>query len=100
MKAFVRDRYGPPSVLELKDVAVPSVHAGEVLVRVRAASLNQADPDDLYGRPPFTRMGTGFRWPRNRGLGLDAAGHVEAVGEGVSAFRPGDELFGDLREFG
>ena len=100
MKAFVRDRYGSPDVLELSEVATPTVKAGEVLVRLRAASLNQADLDYLYGRPMLTRMGTGFRRPRNRGLGLDAAGEVEAVGAGVTAFRPGDEVFGDLTQFG
>lgn len=100
MKAFIRDRYGPPDVLELNDLPLPSPAAGEVLVRLRAASLNQADLDYLYGRPMLTRMGTGFRRPRNRGLGLDAAGEVEAVGPAVTAFRPGDEVFGDLTEFG
>ncbi len=100
MKAFVRDRYGSPDVLELSEIATPTVKAGEVLVRLRAASLNQADLDYLYGRPMLTRMGTGFRRPRNRGLGLDAAGEVEAVGAGVTAFRPGDEVFGDLTQFG
>ena len=63
MKAFVRDRYGSPDVLELSEVATPTVKAGEVLVRLRAASLNQADLDYLYGRPMLTRMGTGFRRP-------------------------------------
>jgi NADPH:quinone reductase-like Zn-dependent oxidoreductase len=100
MRTFVRDRYGPPDVLELSEIPRPTVRAGEVLVRVRAASLNQADLDYLYGRPMLTRMATGFRGPRNRGLGLDAAGEVEAVGAGVTAFRPGDEVFGDLTEFG
>jgi NADPH:quinone reductase-like Zn-dependent oxidoreductase len=100
MKAFVRDRYGSPDVLVLSELATPAVKAGEVLVRLRAASLNQADLDYLYGRPVLTRMGTGFRRPRNRGLGLDAAGTVEAVGAGVAAFRPGDEVFGDLTQFG
>ncbi len=100
MKAFVRDRYGPPDVLQLDESPIPTVAAGEVLVRLRAASLNQADLDYLYGRPMLTRMGTGLRRPRNRGLGLDAAGEVEAVGAGVTAFRAGDEVFGDLTEFG
>jgi NADPH:quinone reductase-like Zn-dependent oxidoreductase len=100
MKAFVRDRYGPPEVLELRELPRPTVAAGEVLVRIRAASLNQADLDYLYGRPPLTRMGTGFRRPRNRGLGLDAAGEVEAVGAAVTTLRPGDQVFGDLTEFG
>jgi NADPH:quinone reductase-like Zn-dependent oxidoreductase len=100
MKAFVRDRYGSPDVLELREFPRPTVKAGEVLVRLRAASLNQADLDYLYGRPMLTRMGTGFHRPRNRGLGLDAAGEVQAVGTGVTAFRPGDEVFGDLTQFG
>jgi NADPH:quinone reductase-like Zn-dependent oxidoreductase len=100
MKAFIRDRYGPPDVLELRDLLLPAAAAGEVLVRLRAASLNQADLDYLYGRPMLTRMGTGFRRPRNAGLGLDAAGVVEAVGSAVTMFRPGDEVFGDLTVFG
>jgi NADPH:quinone reductase-like Zn-dependent oxidoreductase len=100
VKTFVRDRYGPPDVLELKEFPRPTVDAGEVLVRLRAASLNQADLDYLYGRPTLTRMGTGFRRPRHRGLGLDAAGEVAEVGQAVTAFRPGDEVFGDLTEFG
>ena len=100
MRTYVRDRYGPPDVLELSEVPSPIAKAGEVLVRLRAASLNQADLDYLYGRPMLTRMGTGFRRPRNRGLGLDAAGEVEAVGAGVTAFRPGDEVFGDLTQYG
>lgn len=100
MKAFVRDRYGSPDVLQLRDIEMPVVDDDGVLVRVRASSLNQADLDYLYGRPLFTKMGTGFRRPRDRGLGLDAAGRVEAVGKRVTAFRPGDDVFGDLTEFG
>ena len=71
-----------------------------MLVRVRAASLNQADLDYLLGKPFLTRMGTGLRTPRNRGLGLDVAGQVEAVGRDVTTFQPGDEVFGDLTAFG
>jgi NADPH:quinone reductase-like Zn-dependent oxidoreductase len=100
MKAFVRDRYGPPDVLELAELPTPTVGPGEVLVRLRAASLNQADLDYLYGRPMLTRIATGFRGPKHARLGLDAAGVVEAVGPGVTAFRPGDEVFGDLTQFG
>ena len=100
MKAIVRDRYGSPDVLELRDIEMPVVKADEVLVRVRAASLNQADLDYLYGRPLLTKMGTGFRRPKNRGVGLDAAGLVEAVGTDVTAFKPGDAVFGDLTQFG
>ena len=96
----MRDRYGSPDVLELKDVDLPVVGDGDVLVRVQAASLNAADLDYLYGRPFLTRMGTGLRTPRNRGLGLDAAGVVEMVGKDVTRFKPGDQVFGDLTAYG
>ncbi len=100
MKAIRRDRYGPPDILELDDVEKPVPKNDEVLVRIRASSLNQADLDYLLGKPFLTRMGTGLRTPRNRGLGLDAAGQVEAVGPDVTAFQPGDDVFGDLTAFG
>jgi NADPH:quinone reductase-like Zn-dependent oxidoreductase len=100
MKAIIRSAYGSPDVLELADIEVPAVEDDGVLVRVRAASLNAADLDYLYGKPLLTRMGTGLRKPRNRGLGLDAAGQVEAVGRDVTQLQPGDDVFGDLTEFG
>jgi len=100
MKAIIRSEYGSPDVLELADLDVPAVEDDGVLVRLRAASLNAADLDYLYGKPLLTRMGTGLRTPRNRGLGLDAAGQVEAVGRDVTQYRPGDDVFGDLTEFG
>ena len=96
----MRDRYGPPETLELVELDMPVVGDHGVLVRIRAASLNQADLDYLYGRPFLTRLGTGLRKPRNRGLGLDVAGEVEAVGSAVTAFRRGDAVFGDLTQFG
>lgn len=100
MKAIVRSVYGSPDVLELREIDRPVVGEGDVLVRVRASSVNQADLDYLTGRPLVTRLGTGLRKPRNRGLGLDVAGEVEAVGRSVKRFRPGDEVFGDLTEHG
>jgi NADPH:quinone reductase-like Zn-dependent oxidoreductase len=100
VKAIVRTTYGSPDVLDLKEVDMPVVGDDGVLVRIHAASLNAADLDYLYGRPMLTRMGTGLRKPKNRGLGLDATGVVEAVGKDVSRFKPGDEVFGDLTEFG
>lgn len=100
MKAIRRERYGPPAILELMDIEKPVAKEDEVLVRVRAASLNQADLDYLLGKPFLTRMGTGLRTPRNHGLGLDVAGEVEAVGRDVTLFKPGDEVFGDLTAFG
>jgi NADPH:quinone reductase-like Zn-dependent oxidoreductase len=100
MKAFVRDRYGSPEVLVLEDVERPTVGDDDLLVRVVASSLNQGDLDYLYGRPLLTRMGIGLGRPRGRGLGFDVAGRVEAVGTRASMFRVGDEVFGDLTQFG
>ncbi len=100
MKAIVRSAYGPPDVLELKDIGMPRAGDGEVLVRIAAASVNSGDLDYMYGRPTVARLGTGLRVPRNRLLGLDIAGTVEAVGKDVTRFVPGDEVFGDLTEHG
>ena len=100
MKAWIRDRYGSPDVLEFTDVEMPVVADDGVLVRVQASSVNQADLDYLYGIPAVARLGTGLRRPTNRGIGLDVAGQVEAVGKDVTRFRPGDEVFGDMTEFG
>jgi len=100
MKAIVRHRYGSTDVLELQEIDKPVVTHEGVLVRVHATSLNSGDLDYLHGRPLIARIGTGLRKPRNRGLGFDVAGHVEAVGEGVTELRPGDEVFGDLTQYG
>jgi NADPH:quinone reductase-like Zn-dependent oxidoreductase len=100
MKAIVRDRYGSPDVVEMRDVPTPAVGEDDVLVRVRAASLNAADLDYLYGRPRIARLATGVRRPRNLVLGLDVAGQVEAVGSKVTAFRRGDDVYGDMTAFG
>jgi len=100
IKAIMRSEYGSPDVLRFEEVAVPVPKEDEVLVRVRASSVNMADVDYLLGRPKFARLGTGLRVPRNRGLGLDVAGVVEAVGENAKSFRLGDEVFGDLSEHG
>jgi NADPH:quinone reductase-like Zn-dependent oxidoreductase len=96
MKAAVRDRYGPPEVVEVRDLESPVPGDGEVLVRVRAASVNRADLDALYARWAFLRPIMGVRAPRNHRLGIDAAGVVESVGPGVTRFGPGDRVFGDL----
>ena len=100
MKAWVRDEYGGTDALEFTDIDMPAVADDGVLVRVQASSVNQADLDYLYGRPAIARLGTGLRRPTNRGLGLDVAGQVEAVGRAVTRFQPGDEVFGDMTEFG
>ena len=101
MRAIVRDQYGSPDVLELREVARPGiVRDQDVLVRVRAASLNADDLEYMYGRPGFARIGIGLRRPRQRILGSDVAGEVEAVGKGVTHLHPGDEVFGNMTQFG
>ena len=99
MKAVVRDSYGTPGVLELRDVAKPTPSAGQVLVRVLAASVNDWDWGMLRGSPENRLLG-GFLRPKVHVLGCDIAGRVEAVGAGVTAFRPGDEVYGDLSSSG
>ena len=94
MKAVVYDRYGPPDVLRVDDVPTPSPAAGQVLVRVAATSVNLSDWECLRGSPLYARLG-GLRSPARRTLGSDIAGWVDTVGEGVTRFRPGDEVYGD-----
>jgi len=101
MRAIVHTRYGGPDALELRDVDRPSPGPGEVLVRVRAASVNAADWHVMRGKPFLVRfMGFGLRSPGDAGFGADVAGEVEAVGRDVTAFRPGDRVFGDLSASG
>lgn len=100
MLAYVRSEYGSPDVLRLEEVPRPTPVDREVLVRVHAASVNMADVDYLMGRPKVARLITGPRRPRNASLGLDLAGRVEEVGDQVTRLKPGDEVFGDLTEFG
>ena len=94
MKAIVRERYGSPDVLELKDIEKPVVDDDSVLVRVRAASINAYDWHMMRGSPYLVRMVAGLRKPKSSGMGVDVAGQVEAVGKNVTQFRPGDEVFG------
>ena len=94
MRAVVRSRYGSPDVLELQEVEVPMLADDGVLVRVHAASVNRADWYALTGTPLVGRTGIGLLRPKDRGLGTDFAGTVDAVGKDVSQFRPGDEVFG------
>ena len=94
MRAAVYDRYGPPDVLRIEELPTPSPGPGQVLVRVAATSINLSDWECLRGSPMYARIG-GLRRPARRTLGSDIAGHVEAVGTGVTGFRPGDEVYGD-----
>ncbi|GAB3848012.1 NAD(P)-dependent alcohol dehydrogenase [Dactylosporangium cerinum] len=96
MKAIVQDRYGPSDVLRLGEVDPPVTAAGEVLVRVHAASVNARDWHVMRGDPYVARMAFGLGAPKVRVRGTDFAGRVEAVGAGVTGFRPGDEVFGEI----
>ncbi|ANZ41667.1 NADPH:quinone reductase [Lentzea guizhouensis] len=97
MRAVVQDRYGSPDALELRDVEPPAATGDEVLVRVRAASVNAYDWHMMRGDPYLARLtGIGFAGPRRKIRGRDFAGTVEAVGRDVRRFRPGDEVYGDL----
>ena len=92
MQAITYHRYGPPDVLELETVELPALGDDEVLVRVRAASVNPRDWHYLRGLPYIMRP-IGLRIPKDGGLGSDMAGQVEAVGRAVTRFRPGDEVY-------
>jgi NADPH:quinone reductase-like Zn-dependent oxidoreductase len=95
MKAAVRERYGAPrSAVEIRELPRPEPGPDEVLVRVRAASINIADWYEVTGRPWIARPSTGLRRPKETRIGVDYAGIVEAVGTDVDQFRPGDEVFG------
>jgi NADPH:quinone reductase-like Zn-dependent oxidoreductase len=97
MKAIIYTEYGSPDVLRMAEVAKPTPLTGELLVRVHATGLNAADRYNLYGKPFITRLFTGgLRRPARTILGADVVGIVEAVGDGVTAFRPGDAVFADL----
>ena len=94
MRAVVYDSYGPPSVLRLEHIPIPTPRRDEVLVRIVATSLNLSDWEGLRGSPAYARFG-GLRRPRRHVLGSDIAGVVDAVGPGASRFREGDEVYGD-----
>ena len=96
MKAIVYKRYGPPDVVELREIEKPTPGEGDVLVRVRAASVNPYDWHFLRGEPYVMRMESGLRRPKTNGLGVDVAGEVEAVGDGVTRLRAGDAVFGGV----
>jgi 2-desacetyl-2-hydroxyethyl bacteriochlorophyllide A dehydrogenase len=97
MKAVVYQKYGPPEVLQLKQVEKPTPKNNEVIAKVHAASVNPADWHLVRGKPFLLRlMGFGLLKPRNEIPGCDVAGRIEAVGGHVKQFRPGDEIFGDI----
>ncbi|MEV7992512.1 NAD(P)-dependent alcohol dehydrogenase [Streptomyces sp. NPDC086077] len=95
MKAVVQNRYGGWDTLEFREVARPVPAAGEVLVRVRAASVNAYDWHYMHGDPKIARAAFGLRRPKAAVRGRDFAGVVEAVGAAVEALAPGDEVYGE-----
>jgi NADPH:quinone reductase-like Zn-dependent oxidoreductase len=94
MRACVSYVYGDPSVQEIDK---PALAADRILVRVHAAGVNPLDVHEVRGTPLFARPLLGMRGPKNSRRGVDAAGTVEAVGDDVTEFRPGDEVFGSCR---
>jgi NADPH:quinone reductase-like Zn-dependent oxidoreductase len=101
MKAIVYEEYGPPEVLQLREVEKPIPEDNEVLVKVHAAAVNYGDWAILRGKPFVVRlMSGGLLKPKHTILGADIAGRVEAVGGNVKQFQPGDEVFGDISACG
>ena len=97
MKAIVYTKYGSPEVLQLAEVEKPAPRDDEVLVKVHAASVNAYDWHMLTADIFLVRFEAGLVKPKNRLLGADIAGRVEAVGSNVKQFKPGDEVFGEAR---
>src|SRR5512136_1113331 len=89
MKAIVYTKFGPPEVLQLKEVEKPTPKANEVLIKIYATTVVKEDPD-LRASPGFN----GLLKPRNPILGQELAGEIEAIGQAVTRFRPGDPVFG------
>ena len=100
MTAVVHDRYGPPEVLRLEEVERPVPKEDEVLIRIRATTVNRTDCHIRRADPFFWRFFAGLRRPKQRILGSELAGEVEAVGPAVSEFAVGDHVFGISGRFG
>jgi NADPH:quinone reductase-like Zn-dependent oxidoreductase len=100
MKAFIYEKYGPPETLRMAEVDKPVPNADEALVKVLAVSVNAADWHVLRGKPLFSRATLGLLRPKHQILGVDIAGQVEAVGSGVTGFKPGDEVYANLLDHG
>jgi len=100
VKAIVYTKYGSPDVLELQEIEKPVPGDNEVLIKIHAASVNALDWHFMRGKPWPMRFVSGLFKPKNKILGADFAGCVEAVGSKVKKFKPGDEIFGDLYSAG
>ena len=101
MKAIFHEKYGSPDLLRLKDVEKPVTRDDEVLVKIHASSINYGDNAMVRGKPFIIRlMGNGFFNPKSRILGGDLAGVVESVGKDVKLFKPGDDVYADVGDYG
>ncbi|PYU03200.1 MAG: alcohol dehydrogenase, partial [Acidobacteria bacterium] len=97
MKATVYRKYGSPEVLKCEEIEKSVPKDNEVLIKVRAASVNPYDWHFMRGTPYFLRIQAGLRKPKDKRLGVDVTGQVETVGRNVTQFTPGDEVFGVSR---
>jgi NADPH:quinone reductase-like Zn-dependent oxidoreductase len=97
MKAAIYTKYGPPDFVQIRDIKKPVPLDNEVLIRIRATSVNPLDWHFMRGEPYIVRAMSGLRKPKITQLGVDVAGQVEAVGRSVTQFKPGDEVFGACR---
>ena len=97
MKAIVYDHYGPPDVLQYQDLEKPMPAEDQVLIQVRAASVNPYDWHFIRGTPSLIRLFAGLRTPKSARLGADVAGVVEAVGRDITSFKIGDAVFGTAK---
>jgi NADPH:quinone reductase-like Zn-dependent oxidoreductase len=100
MKAVVYEKYGPPEVQQLKEVKKPVPKDDEVLIKIHASAVNSSDATLTRGKPFLGRLWQGFLKPKKSILGSDIGGQIEAVGENVKKFKPGDEVFGDIGDVG
>lgn len=94
MKAAIRNQYGLPKLIEIKNIPVPKPKTNEILVRVKASTINRTDVAILTGSPFIMRLFTGLFSPKLKSTGTDFAGIVEDVGENVKKFKVGDRVFG------
>src|SRR5262245_25267426 len=100
MKAAVRSKYGLPGDLSIKELDIPIPKDDEVLIRVRATTVNRSDCHVLWGKPFFMRFFTGLFKPKSSIIGSDFSGEIAAVGPGVTSFKPGDKIMGFGGVFG
>ena len=96
MKAVVQDRYGDADVLALRDIEEPVPADDEVVIRVRAAGVDPGAWHLMTGRPYLVRLGFGLRAPKVKVRGRDVSGTVQTVGQGVTRFKPGDDVYGTV----